>query len=144
MHSREGMMLLLEHKPINRIENAATTDKGRLGRDGKGRFSEGNNANPSGMARGTKQRATKIKDTIFQVFFDVYGDVDNPETMQRLQDYAKGHKTEFLKIVASLLPKDITVEGDIGKDRLLIVEFGKLRSDIKVSSGDAPSAGRNT
>lgn len=81
-------------------------------RDTKGRFLPGNCANPGGKPKGLKDKATKIKETLFQVFFEEYGDLDKPETMEALKDFARSRRIEFIKIVAGLLPKEMQVEGE--------------------------------
>lgn len=76
-------------------------------RDEKGRFLKGVSGNPSGMSKGIKHRATQIKEAFFQVFIDEFGDPDDPDSMKSLKEYARLHKTDFLKIVAGLTSKEI-------------------------------------
>lgn len=89
--------------------NELTTTQGK-GRDG--RFLKGVSGNPSGMQKGTKQRATQIKDALYETFFNVYG---NEKARKKLEDYAKQNPYEFLSLVVKLLPKEreIAVEQEM-------------------------------
>ena len=119
-----------------------TTDKSvenRSDRDANGRFIVGNNSQ-GGCPKGIKQRATKIRDTFFRVFFDEFGDLDDPRTLKRLRQFAQIHETEFLRILAGLLPKDLNIEGEAVTNRTTIIKLGEPipTTGIEVLEGDTP------
>lgn len=88
-------------------ENATETGQEQALRDDKGRFLPGASPNPGGKPKGLKDKATKIKEAFFQAFIDEFGDPDNSDSMKSLKEYARLHQTDFLKIVAGLISKDI-------------------------------------
>ena len=112
-----------------------------VGRDANGRFTLGN-PSQGGCPKGTKQRATKIRDTFFQVFFDEFGDLDDKATLKRLRSFAQMHETDFLRILAGLLPKDLNIEGEAVTNRTTIIRLGepKSSSSIEILAGDTPRA----
>ena len=69
------------------------------------KFKKGEVNNPDGRPVGSKNKMTKVKDAVFNVFHDLGGE-------EFLKEWALKNPTEFMKIASKLIPKDIHMEGE--------------------------------
>lgn len=76
-------------------------------RDSKGRFKKGSTPNPGGMTKGTKQRATLIKEAFYKAFENVGGE---KELTKWIMSSPK-NKQAFFQMLLSILPKELKGEG---------------------------------
>lgn len=122
-----------------------------MARDALGHFLPGESGNPDGAPKGTKQKMTKVREMILDAFLTMYGDGEgaDPDARKRLMAIAIMKPYDFLKIVASLLPNNLVIEGDVGGQRIQIIKFGEVnpndkRTDTKVPAGDESVAAANS
>lgn len=126
-------MLLLEHKPC-------ITGKNRIPRDEAGHFAKGVSGNPDGRGVGVKDKANQIKLAFFEAF-ERTGGIDE---LIKWIEHSKLNRREFYRLLMPLLPKDMNIEGDVGKDRVVVVQFGKLCAEPEISSGNEQRATQDT
>ena len=69
-------------------------------RNSIGRFTEGSSGNPNGRPVGSKNKFTTLKNAFIETFEEL-GGVDN------LVEWAKANQTEFYRMVARLMPREI-------------------------------------
>jgi len=72
-------------------------------RENTGSFIKGKSANPGGRPRGAKGKFTNLKESFLNAYNEGGGDA-------WLITWAKENETDFFKILARLLPKEIEVE----------------------------------
>ena len=88
------------------------------GRDAKGRFIPGVSGCPEGPHKGIKKRALQIKEIVFNAF-DRWG---GEERLVKWSKESKANEREFIKMVLSLLPKEIAVEGEgLSETKIIII-----------------------
>tara|TARA_R100000808_G_scaffold24691_1_gene57620 strand:- start:1794 stop:2357 length:564 start_codon:yes stop_codon:yes gene_type:complete len=73
------------------------------------RFKPGESGNPAGRAKGTKNKYTRIKEMILGTIDNMQGETEG----EWLNNIARNDPINFLKVAASLLPKQ--VEKDVTK-----------------------------
>jgi len=88
-------------------------------RTGKGCFKPGHKK-LGGIKKGDKHKFTSLK----QSFLDAFIAMDKDQRTS-LKNFAKHplNQKDFLKMVASMLPKEMTLKGDA--DSPLVIQFGK-------------------
>ena len=72
-----------------------------------GRFVQGLSGNPNGRPVGSKNKFTTLKSTFIEAFEEI-GGVDN------LVEWARCNQTEFYKILARLMPREIHADVNAG------------------------------
>jgi len=76
-------------------------------RNSIGRFVEGSSGNPNGRPVGSKNKFTTLKNAFIETFEEL-GGVDN------LVEWAKANQTEFYRMVARLMPREIKADVNTG------------------------------
>ena len=83
------------------------TKKPENNRNSIGRFVEGLSGNPNGRPVGSKNKFTTLKNAFIETFEEL-GGVDN------LVEWAKANQTEFYRMVARLMPREIKADVNTG------------------------------
>jgi predicted SAM-dependent methyltransferase len=87
-------------------------------RDEKGRFRPGVSGNPNGPHSGLKHRASYIKECLFNVF-DKWG---GQEKLLLWVKESKLNEREFIKMLLSVLPKEMQIDGDgLAQTKIILV-----------------------
>ena len=76
-------------------------------RNSIGRFVEGSSGNPNGRPLGSKNKFTTLKNAFIETFEEL-GGVDN------LVEWAKANQTEFYRMLARLMPREIHADVNAG------------------------------
>ena len=76
-------------------------------RNSIGRFVEGSSGNPNGRPVGSKNKFTTLKNAFIETCEEL-GGVDN------LVEWAKANQTEFYRMVARLMPREIKADVNTG------------------------------
>ena len=76
-------------------------------RNSIGRFVEGSSGNPNGRPVGSKNKFTTLKNAFIETFEEL-GGVDN------LVEWAKANQTEFYRMLARLMPREIHADVNAG------------------------------
>ena len=76
-------------------------------RNSIGRFTEGSSGNPNGRPVGSKNQFTTLKSAFIDAFEEI-GGVDN------LVEWARCNQTEFYKMLARLMPREIHANVNTG------------------------------
>ncbi len=78
-------------------------------RDSKGKFLKGQSGNPGGLTKGTKHKATMIKESFFDAFYQI-GGVKGLVAWVKKND---ANRQAFYNIMPRFLPKEMEVEADL-------------------------------
>jgi hypothetical protein len=118
-------------------EMTKTTETGSKGivRDENGRLLPGySSLNPGGKPKGVKENAVKIKQTIFKVFLEIFGDPEKPESMEKLREFARRKPYDFLNLVVRALPREMDISNDNEGAKLILIRSGdKLENRVEVA-----------
>ena len=76
-------------------------------RNSIGRFVEGSSGNPNGRPVGSRNKFTTLKSAFIEAFEEI-GGVDN------LVEWARCNQTEFYKMLARLMPREIKADVNTG------------------------------
>ena len=76
-------------------------------RNSIGRFVQGSSGNPNGRPVGSRNKFTTLKSAFLQAFEEI-GGVDN------LIEWARCNQTEFYKMLARLMPREIHADVNTG------------------------------
>ena len=94
-------------------------------RNSIGRFVEGSSGNPNGRPVGSKNKFTTLKNAFIETFEEL-GGVDN------LVEWAKANQTEFYRMVARLMPKEIHADVNAGYSLVeLLQEIDEREANAK-------------
>ena len=101
--------MILIAKPSSYSKEQLTLEKTNMAnklsannRNSIGRFVEGSSGNPNGRRVGSKNKFTTLKNAFIETFEEL-GGVDN------LVEWAKANQTEFYRMLARLMPREIHV-----------------------------------
>ena len=101
-------------KPSNYSKDQLTLEKSKMAnklsannRNSTGRFVQGSSGNPNGRPVGSKNRFTTLKSAFIDAFEEI-GGVDN------LVEWARCNQTEFYRILARLMPREIHADVNAG------------------------------
>ena len=99
--------MILIAKPSSYSKEQLTLEKTNMtsklsanNRNSIGRFTEGSSGNPNGRPVGSKNKFTTLKNAFIETFEEL-GGVDN------LVEWAKANQTEFYRMVARLMPREV-------------------------------------
>ena len=91
-----------------------------------GRFVQGLSGNPNGRPVGSKNKFTTLKSTFIEAFEEI-GGVDN------LVEWARCNQTEFCKILARLMPREIHADVNAGST---LVECNREIDEREAKAGE--------
>ena len=101
-------------KPSNYSKDQLTLEKSKMAnklsaknRNSTGRFVQGSSGNPNGRPVGSKNKFTTLKSAFIEAFEEI-GGVDN------LIEWARCNQTEFYKMLARLMPREIHADVNAG------------------------------
>ena len=72
-------------------------------------FQKGKSGNPAGRPKGSKNKTPQL---LQQLFLDTLFKFEKKDGLT-IYDWAKQNRTEFMRIVARILPKAVDVSGDV-------------------------------
>ena len=72
-------------------------------RNSIGRFVEGSSGNPNGRPVGSKNKFTTLKNAFIETFEELGG-------VANLVEWARANQTEFYRMVARLMPREVEVK----------------------------------
>ena len=90
------------------VEKCETSQLSTIKREANGHFKKGVSANPKGRTPGLRTKATQVK----MAFFDAFERTGGVEELVKWLKKTESNKKEFYKMVLSILPKEMKVEGD--------------------------------
>ena len=94
------------------------TTKQAKKRDDCGRFVKGYTANPGGVPKGTRQKATLIK----EAFMDAFHKTGGLLGLIKWIEESKWNQKEFYKMLLTIMPKDIDIKGEgMGETKIIII-----------------------
>ena len=106
--------MILIAKPSSYSKEQLTMEKTNMtiklsvnNRNSIGRFTEGSSGNPNGRPVGSKNQFTTLKSAFIDAFEEI-GGVDN------LVEWARCNQTEFYKMLARLMPREIKADVNTG------------------------------
>lgn len=98
------------------------TKKPENNRNSIGRFVEGSSGNPNGRPVGSKNQFTTLKSAFIETFEEI-GGVGN------LVEWAKANQTEFYRMVARLMPREI--EAKVSTQFTLLDALMEMEENLK-------------
>ena len=94
-------------------------------RNSIGRFVEGSSGNPNGRPLDSKNKFTTLKNAFIETFEEL-GEVDN------LVEWTRANQTEFYRMVARLMPKEIHADVNAGYSLVeLLQEIDERKANAK-------------
>ena len=101
-----------------------TLNKESLGkscRDAKGRFVKGAPGRPPNL----KNKATRVK----LAFLDVFMRLGGTEGLDEWVRSSKHNLREFYKMVLTILPKELTLDGNVGPENKIVVIYPEKKKE---------------
>ena len=90
----------------------------------KGRFAKGNNANPNGRPKGSRDKINKLRDMLL----DQVLDEDNPEILVNIIKTIKTeHPAIFVNLLGKLIPNRLEISGDEDNKAPIIITDTKAK-----------------
>jgi len=121
--------MILIAKPSSYSKEQLTLEKTNMtsklsanNRNSIGRFVEGSSGNPNGRPVGSKNKFTTLKNAFIETFEEL-GGVDN------LVEWAKANQTEFYRMVARLMPRE--VEAKVSTQFTLLDALMEMEENLK-------------
>ena len=114
------------HRETNEIQKMEKTNMANKlsanNRNSIGRFVEGSSGNPNGRPVGSKNKFTTLKSAFIEAFEEL-GGVDN------LVEWAKANQTEFYRMVARLMPREL--EAKVSTQFTLLDALMEMEENLK-------------
>ena len=121
--------MILIAKPSSYSKEQLTLEKTNMtsklsanNRNSIGRFTEGSSGNPNGRPVGSKNKFTTLKNAFIETFEEL-GGVNN------LVEWAKANQTEFYRMVARLMPRE--VEAKVSTQFTLLDALMEMEENLK-------------
>jgi hypothetical protein len=112
-YSKEQLMV----EKTNMVNKLSVNNRSSIGR-----FVEGSSGNPNGRPVGSKNKFTTLKNAFIETFEEL-GGVDN------LVEWAKANQTEFYRMVARLMPRE--VEARVSTQFTLLDALMEMEENLK-------------